>query len=105
MPVTYTIDSKGFVSVKSVNEDGIIHRHVLSPGDPLDNEEASVVAAAQQSWTPEVVASYVTDRKAITDKQAAAIAKAGALKETMIAEIKAIKDIEGIKAYLKKQVL
>ena len=108
MSVTYSISDKGFISVRSVNKDGIIHRHVLRPGDPLITEDASVVAAAQQAWTPAIVASYAAEKKAIQDKQdaemAVATAKADALKKAILAEIDAIKDVEGIKDYLKKQV-
>jgi hypothetical protein len=108
MSVTYTISDNGCIGVRSVNEQGIVHRHVLNPGDPLDNEDASVVAAAKASWTPELIASYSAEKKAIQNKQdaemAAAIAKADALKKAILAEIDAIKDVDGIKAYLKKQV-
>jgi hypothetical protein len=34
------------------------HRHALSPGDGLDNEDSKVVAIAQAAWTAEVVAAY-----------------------------------------------
>ena len=34
------------------------HRHVLSPGDDLANEDAKVVAIAQAAWTQEVLAAY-----------------------------------------------
>lgn len=34
------------------------HRHVLSPGDSLEGQDAKVVAIAQAVWTPEVVKAY-----------------------------------------------
>jgi len=34
------------------------HRHVLSPGDDLTNEDSRVVAIAEATWTPEVIAAY-----------------------------------------------
>ena len=34
------------------------HRHVLSPGDNLTNEDPRVVAIAEATWTPEVIAVY-----------------------------------------------
>jgi urease accessory protein UreE len=34
------------------------HRHVLSPGDDLTNEDPRVVAIAEATWTPEVIATY-----------------------------------------------
>ena len=34
------------------------HRHVLSPGDDLPNEDPRVVAIAEATWTPEVIAAY-----------------------------------------------
>jgi urease accessory protein UreE len=34
------------------------HRHVLSPGDDLTNEDPRVVAIAEATWTPEVIAVY-----------------------------------------------
>ena len=34
------------------------HRHVLAPGDPLDNEDARVAAVAEAVWTPEVVQAW-----------------------------------------------
>ena len=46
-----------------VMDDGIeiaktYHRHVLAPGDNLNNQDARVVAIAQTVWTPEVIAAY-----------------------------------------------
>jgi urease accessory protein UreE len=34
------------------------HRHVLSPGDDLINEDPRVAAIAAATWTPEVIAAY-----------------------------------------------
>ncbi len=34
------------------------HRHVLSPGDDLTNEDPRVTAIAEATWTPEVIAAY-----------------------------------------------
>jgi hypothetical protein len=34
------------------------HRHVLSPGDDLTNEDPRVVAIAEATWTPEVISAY-----------------------------------------------
>jgi urease accessory protein UreE len=34
------------------------HRHVLSPGDDLTNEDPRVVAIAEATWTPEVITAY-----------------------------------------------
>lgn len=34
------------------------HRHVLSPADDLTGQDARVVAIAQATWTPEVIAAY-----------------------------------------------
>jgi hypothetical protein len=34
------------------------HRHVLNPGDDLTNEDSRVVAIAEATWTPEVIAAY-----------------------------------------------
>jgi len=46
-----------------VLEDGAVlsssfHRHVLTPGDDLTNEDARVSAIATATWTPEVVTAY-----------------------------------------------
>jgi hypothetical protein len=46
-----------------VLEDGAIlsssfHRHVLHPGHDLTDQDPKVVAIANATWTPEVVASY-----------------------------------------------
>jgi hypothetical protein len=46
-----------------VLEDGAIlsssfHRHVLHPGHDLIDQDPKVVAIANATWTPEVVASY-----------------------------------------------
>ena len=38
------------------------HRHALSPGDDLANEDAKVVAVAQAAWTPEVIEAYKTNQ-------------------------------------------
>lgn len=34
------------------------HRHVLSPGDSLEGQDAKVAAIAQAVWTPEAVQAY-----------------------------------------------
>jgi len=34
------------------------HRYVLQPGDDLLNQDSKVVAIAEATWTPEVVAEY-----------------------------------------------
>ena len=46
-----------------VLEDGEVlssayHRHVLQPGDDLSSEDPKVVAIANATWTPEVIAAY-----------------------------------------------
>jgi hypothetical protein len=46
-----------------VLEDGAIlsssfHRHVLHPGHDLTDQDPKVVAIANATWTPEVVAAY-----------------------------------------------
>ena len=35
------------------------HRHVLAPGDNLDNQDPKVRAIAEAVWTPEVIAAYL----------------------------------------------
>lgn len=34
------------------------HRHVLSPGDDLTDQDLRVVAIAEATWTPEVIQAY-----------------------------------------------
>ena len=34
------------------------HRHVLSPGDDLTDQDQRVVAIAEATWTPEVIEAY-----------------------------------------------
>ena len=34
------------------------HRHDLSPGDDLTGQDPRVVAIAEATWTPEVIAAY-----------------------------------------------
>jgi len=46
-----------------VMEDGAVlsssfHRHVLAPGDDLTDQDLRVVAIADATWTPEVIAAY-----------------------------------------------
>jgi archaellum component FlaF (FlaF/FlaG flagellin family) len=56
----------GSVQVRTATrivEDGTVistnyHRHVLSPADDLTGQDARVVAIAQATWTPEVIAAY-----------------------------------------------
>jgi hypothetical protein len=57
---------KGQVQVRTATkivEDGNVisqtyHRHVLNPADDLTGQDARVVAIAQATWTPEVIAAY-----------------------------------------------
>ena len=46
-----------------IKDDGVeisktYHRHVLAPGDNLDNQDPKVRAIAEAVWTPEVIAAY-----------------------------------------------
>jgi hypothetical protein len=34
------------------------HRHVVSPGEDISNEDPKVQAIANAIWTPEVIAAY-----------------------------------------------
>ncbi len=34
------------------------HRHVLSPGDSLEGQDAKVIAIAKAVWTSEVITTY-----------------------------------------------
>lgn len=57
---------QGQIQVRTRNQvlkDGVeiaatYHRHVLSPGDDLTNEDPRVVAIAEATWTPEVISAY-----------------------------------------------
>jgi len=46
------------------------HRHVLSPGDDVINEDSRVTAIAEATWTPEVVAAYEASKVAVVSEQA-----------------------------------
>lgn len=56
----------GEIQVRTRNQvlkDGVeiaatFHRHVLSPGDDLTNQDPRVVAIAEATWTPEVISSF-----------------------------------------------
>ena len=57
---------KNILQVRTANiieRDGIevtrtFHRHVLSPGDSIVNEDPKVQAIANAIWTEEVIAAY-----------------------------------------------
>ena len=61
-----TVNENGSLGVREdtvITDDGVevsrnFHRKVLAPGDPLDGEDARVVAVANAVWTEEVVAAY-----------------------------------------------
>lgn len=36
----------------------VLHRHVISPGDDLQKEDARVIMVAKAVWTPEVIEDY-----------------------------------------------
>jgi hypothetical protein len=36
----------------------VYHRHALSPGDSMDNEDDKVKVVANAVWTPEVISAY-----------------------------------------------
>ena len=42
------------------------HRHVLSPGDDVSNEDPRVAAIAAATWTEEVIAAYQASLAAST---------------------------------------
>lgn len=46
------------------------HRHVLSPGDDVSNEDPRVTAIAEVTWTPEVIAAYEASKVAVVSEQA-----------------------------------
>lgn len=46
-----------------IEKDGVeltrtYHRHVVSPGEDISNEDPKVQAIANAIWTPEVIAAY-----------------------------------------------
>lgn len=46
-----------------IEKDGVeisrtFHRHVVSPGEDISNEDSKVQAIANAIWTPEVISSY-----------------------------------------------
>jgi hypothetical protein len=46
-----------------IEKDGVeisrsFHRHVVSPGEDVSNEDPKVQAIANTIWTPEVIAAY-----------------------------------------------
>jgi hypothetical protein len=46
-----------------IERDGVeltrtFHRHVVSPGEDISNEDPKVQAIANAIWTPEVIAAY-----------------------------------------------
>jgi hypothetical protein len=57
-----------------IEKDGIeltrtYHRHAVSPGDDITNENEKVKAIANAIWTSEVIAAYVELQKANELKQ------------------------------------
>ena len=60
------VTENGAIQVKRIDKvlkngeviSSTIHRHVLMPGDDLENEDSIVVAVANAVWTPEVIAAY-----------------------------------------------
>ena len=53
-----------------IEKDGVeiaktYHRHVVSPGDDVSNEDPKVQAVANAIWTEEVIAAY---RASLSDK-------------------------------------
>lgn len=53
----HSIDSAGRISVVMDN-DGVRHRSVLTPGADLAGQPAEVATAAAEAWTPEILASW-----------------------------------------------
>lgn len=62
----HSITELGHIQVRRITrimEDGkeigkTYHRHVLSPGDDVKNQDERSKKIAQAIWTPEVVAAY-----------------------------------------------
>lgn len=65
----------GIIQVRTRNQvlrDGVeiaatYHRHVLSPGDDVTNEDSRVAAIATATWTEEVVSAYQASIKTTED--------------------------------------
>lgn len=55
---TYDNDQYKLVHVKQINDDGVVHRYVLHPGDDLINEPESVKDFCQSVWTVEVIDAW-----------------------------------------------
>lgn len=61
-----TVNETGHLEVRradKIMEDGVeisksYHRHVLTPGDDLEGQDAGVVKIANAVWTPELIAAY-----------------------------------------------
>lgn len=47
----------GHVHVKTI-KDGVLHRHVISPGQDYSNEPKKVRDACMKTHTPEVIAKF-----------------------------------------------
>jgi len=54
-----------------IERDGVeltrtFHRHILSPGDDLTNEDSKVVAIANTIWTEDVITNYQSNPDGIS---------------------------------------
>lgn len=63
-----SVTSRGQLQVKlndaTKDAGNDFHRYVLDPGDDLTNEYPEVIAAAEESWTPEVLAAWDLQQQA-----------------------------------------
>jgi len=64
---TINVRDTGHIEIRVSNnvlKDGVIistnyHRHVISPGDDISQEDARVQSVAGAVWTPEVIAAFL----------------------------------------------
>jgi hypothetical protein len=106
--VVDSVDESGNIHVKTItrilkNGTSIgapqLHRHVVTPEDTLDNEDAKVVVVANAVRTPSIMASSVAQAKvkfdAIIEQKRQSIAELDALivvEQNKIAELQALQE-------------
>lgn len=58
------IQALNSIGVKTIKDDGSVHRRVVTPGSDLSGEPKEIVELAAELWTPEVLADWEAHMKA-----------------------------------------
>jgi hypothetical protein len=56
--ISYDVQAFRSIGVRTVDENGVVHRRVVVPGSDISGEAKELIALAAELWTPKVLAEW-----------------------------------------------